>query len=142
MQRTWIFLSIALVAIGVAFLLNIMPPFASETKIILSPGEIEGMAMMYNGKLYTLNFEQQEAMIKIINRSIPVGKKNSDERSTKPNFDKLVIYQFNKPQIILTPVGYVGKNLVFELPEIYPEGYLQEVTQGAFQEMVSKIVEP
>jgi len=138
MQRTGIFLSIALVAIAAAFFLNLSSKFNTEiANPILIQGDVEGMAVQYKGKLYTLNFRQQEQFIETINKSLPyIEKKVSNEGL---NFDKLVVYRFQKPEIALTPIGYEAGRLVFSIPELHA-GYLEEATPGKIQNLINEIV--
>jgi hypothetical protein len=98
---------IIIIFMNIAALLGVIP------SRYLSPNEVRGMAVEHNQLLYTLNFAQQNALIEIFNRSIPVDKKSVEERKAtlkKPlEIQKIVIYRFNAPNIEITPVTFVAK---------------------------------
>lgn len=143
MQRTSLFLTIGLIAIGVAFLLNMFPIFQNGGvgPVHLSNGEVRGMALYYKGKPYTLNFNQQEAMVNYINRSIPVGTPDLKRAVSEPTFEKLVIYRFDgKADVTLKPIAYLKDwNLLYTLHELYPDGYLQDISLGDMHRLLDQI---
>lgn len=59
---------------------------------ILSYNDVQGMAVESNGVVYTLNFEQQNQVIAILNRG---------EDLAKMEVDKLIIYRFKQPEKII-----------------------------------------
>jgi hypothetical protein len=93
--------------------------------------------------LYTLNFDQQNALVDIFNRAIPVTKESAESRKVndapKSEVQKIVIYRFNAPDIEIIPVTFVSKsqsavqaqdkqrlNLVFLAPLWNDKGFLEE----------------
>lgn len=133
------FLTIAvLVAMSAIFILNLYPLFfISPQEKILSYNGVRGIAIEHQGTLYTLNFEQQNRVIEAINRSLFI----SDDSGLKKEgigFSKLIIYRFNAPDMILTPLGYQNNNLVYSIPEWNRKGYLLDISEGAFKELLSQ----
>lgn len=139
-NRTLVFLTtIVIVGMVVLFALNMtslltgQPPNQNYLKF----NDVRGIAISNNQMLYTLNFQQQNQVIEILNAAVAIntieGKRNP------PNIDKLVIYQFEgQPDIILTPIGYVEKNMIFGAPQWVPNGYLKEISEGALQQLLSQ----
>lgn len=103
---------------------------------------VRGMAINHNQVLYTLNFNQQNKVIEILNRSVRVVGVKPGKRQ-KPAIDKIIVYQFDgKPDLIISPVAYVDNNLVFSVPEWEEEGYLMELSEGGLQTLLSKTYDP
>lgn len=140
MGRSSTFLTIALVAIGLAFLLNIAPIGSNGMSAVnISHGEIRGAALSHENKLYTLNFNQQETLIDLINRSIPVGAPDVQRGGTPPDFEKVVLYRFGEPEVTLRPILYLSDgSLIYTIPGLHGEGYLQDVTSGEMKKLLSQ----
>jgi hypothetical protein len=137
--------SLALLAILIAILLiNVTPLFviteSTEEKFI-GYFEVRGMAVEYNQKLYTLNYEQQNDAVAYLNQSLLVGPaaKSLASQSTKPEFTRLIIYRFGKPDLVLTPIGWEPDgNLVYSVPEWNHDGLLNDISLGAFRSLISR----
>lgn len=125
----------------------------------ISPNDVRGIAIEHNHKLYTLNFEQQNALVEIFNRSIPVGKELVDKRkiavSNAPQVEKMVVYRFNAPDLVATPVAYVSKSssalqkaetnkisLVYSVPEWNQNGLLEEALSDDLNKLLSSTYSP
>lgn len=136
-----------IMAMNFAALLGIVPARH------ISPNDVRGMAVEHNNLLYTLNFEQQNTLVDIFNRAIPVGKEIVDARKVNnaklPEVNKIIIYRFNAPDIEITPVAYVAKSnsafgadttsrlkIVFSVPEWNPNGLLEEATSDEMQKVL------
>ena len=105
----------------------------------LDKNDVRGIEIEYNKKLWTLNFEQQNKVIDILNSSIATNEYFSPEKS---NFDKLIIYHFNKPDIVVTPLRQVNNQLVFSVPEWNQKGNLKESQAGSLQAVLSQTYDP
>src|SRR5271157_3993529 len=119
-NRTLVY-STSLVILGMLILLGLnMTAIMSgkpENEKFLRYNHVRGMAVNHNQVLYTLNFTQQNKVIDILNRSVRVVGVKPGKRE-KPAIDQIIVYQFNgKPDLIINPVAYVDKNLVFSAPE-------------------------
>ena len=132
---------------NVAALLGVVP------SRYITPNDVRGMAVEHNHLLYTLNFEQQNALIDIFNRAIPVGKDLVDKRKVKmkntPDIQKIIVYLFNAPDIEIIPVAYVSQttttpttdeqlhgNLVFSVPAWNQNGLLEEAITDEAQKIL------
>lgn len=134
-----------LMAMNFAAMLGIVP-----SKYI-SPNDVRGIAVEHNNLLYTLNFEQQNTLVDIFNRAIPVGKELVETRkantSKAPEIKKIIIYRFDAPDIEIIPIAYVSKsssainesdhlNLVFSVPEWNRNGLLEEAMSDEMQKVL------
>lgn len=125
----------------------------------ISPNDVRGAAVEHNHKLYTLNFEQQNELIDILNRVYPVGQELVEKRKINPQpapeVQKIIIYRFNAPDLEIVPVAYVSKStsviknpdskeysMVFSVPEWNSNGLLEESTSDELQKLLSKTYSP
>lgn len=139
MQRSTFFLLVALFAIGLAFMLNLVSIFWLEKpETFLHYNDVRGMAVVHANLPYTLNFEQQNQVIDLINRALPVGPHFLSNKGSPPDFEKLIIYRFKTSDLELHPVAYVDDHLVFSVPEWDTGRYLQEVSQGSMHHLLSQ----
>lgn len=139
-NRTLIILTSAFfLGIIVLFSINMTSILTGQplNQIYLQYNNVRGMAVLHNKLLYTLNFQQQNKVIDIINQAVTIDTIKGDRKP--PNVEKLMIYQFeNAPDIELVAVGYVEKNLIFSAPKWVPNGYLMEVSEGNLQKLLSE----
>lgn len=125
----------------------------------LSPNDVRGIAVQHNNKLYTLNFAQQNELVDVLNRSIPVGHELIEKRKVHlqnpPEVQKIIIYRFNAPDIVITPVAYVSKTtsvmaapdtthgqMVFSIPEWNQNGLLEESTSDQLLKLLPNTYSP
>lgn len=109
----------------------------TTTDRYFSLNDVRGMEVVHAGKPYTLNFEQQAAVVEILNRAITVGRIRN-EALDPPGFQKLIIYPFGQPIIELEPLDIVSGNLIFSAPALQRSGYLQDTSQGELLHLLSR----
>lgn len=141
----------AILIMNMAALLGVIPAR------YISPNDVRGIAVEHHQKLYTLNFAQQNELVEILNRSIPVGQELVESRkadiSDAPEIEKIIIYRFNAPDIEIKPVAYVSKttsvtnninkaSLVYSVPEWNPNGLLEESTSDELHKLLSSTYSP
>lgn len=131
----------ALVLLGVATLmmLNYAPKMSTiqdATAEGLPPLEARGMAVVHQGKPFTLNFDQQKLANDALTKAVKV-KKSDYSKDKALNFDKIVIYRFKGPDLEIIPVQYSENNLVFEIPSVSNDHYFMELTGGSLQNMIN-----
>jgi hypothetical protein len=149
-----------LVGFFVIFLLNVANKVGIVPSRYISQNEVRGIAVEHNHLLYTLNFDQQNMLVDIFNRFIPVTKEQFESRRTKlknpPQIDKIIVYRFNAPDVVLTLEGFVTKtssimggenevessNLVFSAPEWEPKGFLEEAASDELDLLLLKTYDP
>jgi hypothetical protein len=120
-----------LLGLNMTSILTGTPP--AET--YLKHNQVKGMEVGYNNLLYTLNFKQQNELIDIFNRSVKVvGLKPGKHQ--KPSIEKIIVYQFGLPDLVITPIAYIDNNLVFSVPEWDVNGYLMELSDGYLHQMI------
>jgi hypothetical protein len=109
----------------------------------LKYNNVRGMAIRHDQLLYTLNFQQQNSVIELLNKSILLTKE-TPANGEKANFDRIIVYQFNgKPDILIKPIGYdSNKNLLFSMPQISSEGNFMELSEGDLQSLLSQTYDP
>jgi hypothetical protein len=155
-KRTTLVMTGAVVAgFLIILMMNIASFFGIESATYLSPNNIRGSAVEHSGLLYTLNYEQQNRLLGIINRSIPLTKDEAAERkadgAANQEVQKVVIYRFNVPDLELVPVGYVKPRagsaapkeeilaMVYSVPgEVTPVGFLEESVPGELKQFFSE----
>ena len=104
--------------------------------------EVRGMAIEHKGLLYTLNFDQQNKVIDNLNLAIPIGKSALAPSKETLNFTKLIIYRFNKADLILLPIQYEGNNLIFSVPEWNKSGYIKDISYGHLKSLLATTYDP
>lgn len=131
---------LVIIGLGVLFTINISSILrGKETEeAYLKFNSVRGMAIERSKLTYTLNFDQQNDIVSILNRSVRVVGVKPDKRQ-KPDIEKLVIYQFgNKPDIIITPIAYIDQNLVYSAPAWNTDSYLMELSDGELQKLIAQ----
>ena len=145
-NRTLMWLT-ALVVLGMGVLLTlnltrILMGHSDIPQVYLKFNEVRGMAVKHNGKLYTLNFNQQKNLINMINRMVPVIGIEEGQR-TKPDIEEIVVYQFgNQEDITITPVTYVDNDLIVSMTKWNPRGYLLDVSDGELRNLLNSTHDP
>jgi hypothetical protein len=156
-SRSIFYMTFAVLAgFAVILAMNVAKAFKEFAPRYLSPNDVRGMAIEHNNLLYTLNFEQQNAVLQILNQSVPIGPQISpkEESPLKPAFERLVIYRFQAPDIEIRPVAYArivtafgGEGptqqdlLVFSAPIWNRTGLMQETT-ARFKDLLSQTYDP
>lgn len=107
----------------------------------LSFNDVSGTAVVHRKIPYTLNFEQQNDLIELINTSIKISKENQKNLTPVTDFEQIIFYRFNAPDLILTPIGYENDTLIYEVLSWNPHGYLKE-SQGKLKTLISKTYDP
>lgn len=158
-NRLTILMTIAvLCSFAVILLMNVAALFGYIPSKYISQNDVRGIAIEHNHLLYTLNFDQQKALVDIFNRAVPVTKDSIEARKTTlpnaPDIQKIVIYRFDAPDIEITPVAYVNKttsvqssnhthaSLVFSAPLWNAKGYLEEAASDEFHQLLSNTYDP
>lgn len=134
-----IFTSIVIACILVLLAVNYLPTLstAAEDRFLTHNG-VQGVEVYHKNIPFTLNFEQQNLLVDEMNRAEPIGVEQIRKRASMFQFEKIVVYQFNKPTITLTPINVVDQNIIFEVPEWNKNGYIQEQSGGELLKMISK----
>lgn len=144
-NRTLVFMTVlVLTGMGVLLGLNLASLMKGKpiSQVYLQNNDVRGMAIRHNQLLYTLNFNQQNELIQMINQSdkiinIPEGNRQ------KPDVESIIVYQFGGAKDLeITPLTYVNNNLVFSVPQWNPEGYLMDVSEGNLKRLLSQTYDP
>jgi len=142
-NRTLIVLTF-FVLIGIAVLLGLNIKAMVTPKGVsqyLAPGEVRGMAVEHDGKLFTLNFSQQNMFLQYLNQSDRTAEKNIEKASQLP-VKRIVIYRFNNSDIDVMPVGYKGKDLLLSAPTLNSQGLLWDTSEGALETLLNSTYDP
>lgn len=142
MHSRWLLIGTFLLLGGVAFLFSVdlweaLQPAPNERYVAFN--DVQGSAIEHAGKLYTLNFEQQNALIDLLNHAIPASAQTINQR---PQFENIVIYRFNDSDIILTPVGYADGALLFAAPTLADDQLLVDSSHGGMQQLLTHTYDP
>ena len=129
--------ALVLAAILVLFGFNLISMFWNPyPETYIAHNQIRGMATQYHGKLYTLNFDQQNEVIDLLNKAVAVTPDQQIE-GTKPEIEKLIIYRFNSSDIDVTPISLVNDQYILSVPAWKKDGYLKDVSSGELVKVLS-----
>ena len=135
--------ALVLVSVFTLLVLNLAPKGPPVTSNAIIPGtDIRGMAVMHKGLSYTLNFDEQRLATEAIARAVEVKKVDYPTVDTNFNFDKLVVYRFNAPDVELLPIHYRENNLVFSVPTLNASAYYLELSGGELKQMINASFDP
>lgn len=133
--------ALVLIAVAALMMLNYAPKMTlsspNATAAGLPPLEVKGMAVVHQGKPFTLNFDQQKLANDAIAKAVKV-KKTDYKKNSDLNFDKIVIYRFNAGDVDIIPIQFAEKNLVFEVPSLNTDAYFMELSGGKLQDMIKQ----
>lgn len=149
-SRTVFFMTFAvIIGIVVILAMNIASAMGIHKSKYLSPNDVRGIAIEHKGLPYTLNFEQQNAIVDLLNHSVPIGNEipKAEKSLAQPNFEKIIIYRFHDSDIEIHPIAYTvkkdtGDALIFSAPELYSKGLMQESVPDDFKKFISKTFDP
>ena len=135
---------IVILGMGAILATNLITFFVhTNSEKFLKRNQVKGMATEHQGKLYTLNFTQQNEVITLLNRAITVGKESYiTSQKVSFEFDQLVIYRFNEPDLIVTPVTITNQQLLFSVPEWNPEALFRETGPGGLLPLLNQTFDP
>lgn len=103
--------------------------------------EVQGVAVVHKGLPYTLNFEQMQIAKSAILRAASI--KMNDYRSRKTfDFEKIIFYRFNKPEVQVFPIQWDENNLVFSIPSLSTSDFFLELSSGDLQNMLQTSFDP
>lgn len=135
-NRIILFLSLLmLIFVGFLFYANMGYLFFEQPKEKhISYNAVRGIAVDYQGTFYTLNFNQQNRLLKFLNDFEPVIKPNFSKEEL---IGKIVIYRFNEPDLILQPMSVNSDEaLYFKIPEWNREGVFQDTSNGKLKKLI------
>lgn len=93
----YLFITGALLAI-LLYLIALTPQLEkTPPQSVLAYNDVKGMALEGEGKLYTLNFEQQNRIVAALNQR----KKIPEIKTCGITGEKLIIYRFNAPELLI-----------------------------------------
>lgn len=128
-----------IIGIGILFAINITSILkGKETdEPYLKYNQMKGVAVQHNTLLYTLSFEQQTQFAALMNRSVRVVGVKPDKHE-KPKIEKIIVYQFDHSDVIITPIAYLNGNLVYSAPAWNADNYLMELSDGEMQKLLDQ----
>lgn len=109
-----------------------------EKKMLLNPKEVEGSSVTENQKTYTLNFEQQNTLIKWINQSESFSGNMDSFQPT--SIEKITFHIFNQPDIDLYPSGLIENQFLFFSPSWKDKGQMVEPSKGVLKQILTEAV--
>ncbi|MDP1836240.1 MAG: hypothetical protein Q8K75_10000 [Chlamydiales bacterium] len=135
--RNAIYAALVIIVLVGILLLRSSVQIVPENRVttLLQPNDIRGMEIVYKNLPYTLNFDQQQEMLELINRCIPVGKISASPGGL-PYFKKIVVYLFGRPSIELNQVDFAENEFYFQAPGLNADGFLMDVSGGRMFQLV------
>lgn len=156
--RVALVMTIAVVCgFAIILLMNLAALVGIIPSRFISPNDVRGSAIEHKGLVYTLNFNQQNKLIEVLNRAVPISKKDFETRESKSAptipIQKIVIYRFNASDIEIKPVGYVSKSnptgkdttpysMVLSIPEWNPQGFIEESVTDELHQLLMTTFDP
>ena len=142
-NRTLLILTvIVIIGMGVILALNVMPVFFQDAPPkYLTPGEIQGSAAQAGNAFYTLNFEQQNALIDAINASSKVETAQEGRKDTSFAIEKIDLYFFTGKTLSLKLSTTTDNELLFSADEPPMEGIFKENTKGALKKLLNQAID-
>lgn len=123
---------LSLVGIFALFLTHFLPMLTFPTKQQYVDYTVVNGIEVTRAKLpWTLNFKQQNDVIERLNQSLMIKKADFQPTQDKFPFESITIHRFNDKDIILKPIGKKNKNIVFSVPQLSNDNYLQDVSEGS-----------
>lgn len=105
----------------------------------ISQNEVRGMAVVHEGKEYTLNFDQQTRAVNLINQSIRIRKATIAQENLLNNPYSVTLYRFDAPDINIRPLALIDRQLIFEVKEWNPEGAIRETGPGELHKLFTSL---
>ena len=104
------------------------------TEKYINPNQVRGIDVVHAGKLWTLNFDQQNKLLSLLNGSSPIEGHFNPQ---KFDFEKIIVYLFNRPDLIITPIHTIDNSLIFSAPEWKSNSDFKESKPGEIQKLLS-----
>lgn len=100
---------------------------------------VRGSSIFYKQKPYTLNFNQQNTLITILNHSKVIDRQK-EVSYTPCSFEKITLYRFDElSDLFIEPIGFLQDELVFRVPEWDTTRDFKENSEGTFKSFLSNI---
>lgn len=113
----------------------------NSQQLKINKAQVKAIAVEKEGKIYNLNMKQQTDALSFLDRAEPVDKKDYPEKDPNIGFNRIIIYRYNLPDIVLIPIAYERRNLVFETPILGNQSYMMEFSGGEFTNLIQKATE-
>lgn len=104
--------------------------------------DVNGIDVSKGTLPWTLNFKQQNDVLDRINQSIMIKKSDFQPSQDKFPFESITIHRFKDKDIILKPIGKKNKNIVFSVPQLSNDTYLQDVSEGDLLSFLETTYDP
>jgi hypothetical protein len=132
-----------IVGIALIFIFNFLQIFSFPlNEKFVAYNDVRGIAVEHHNLLYTLNFDQQNQLIEYVNMGLPVGKAALTQSKDPLPFTKIIVYRFDQPDLVMTPIEIDNQNLVFSVPQWNPNGYIKDVTLGKLNQLIAGTYNP
>ncbi len=148
-RSTYAMVALVLAGFAIILMMNVSELMQKTSSNRIAPTDVKGIAVEQDNKLYTLNFEQQNALVRIFNELMPVTKAQVEANKTEfkngAAIDKILLYQMNGDTIEITPIGYSKVRLakdneeplmVLQAPAWHTDGYLQEIGKAKLNKIL------
>jgi len=139
-----IFITVVVVLMGILFLSNLyMLVEVKGAPHYIAYNDIRGMDIYYKGTPYTADLAQQTEIAEILNGAKhEAAAVQAPAKGTSPLIQKIVIYRFNQPNIVLSLINKIDDNLIFSVPEWVTDGVIVEQSHGRLLQLLSQTYDP
>lgn len=133
-----------LVGIVLLLLFNAFPfLWPKSSGPYLKPDWIRGMAVVDGGKDFTLNFDQQNRMVQLLNRSLPLQRDPNKTFTNHQGWSKIVVYGFGGVKDLeIYPIAWdEAGSLVFRCDE-WSSKEMIDLSAGELKSLIVEILDP
>lgn len=125
MPKTSTLLFATLIISSLFFIIGLLPYLGtSDPSLLIKPGDVKISTLYYKNQPYTLNFSQQNALLKIINECKKTTKLPAPPQSTVGGVQRIEILPFNKPVITFFPILAHNRHIFFSVKGLANTYYL------------------
>ena len=137
-----VLLAIALLSLGGLLVVNIFNiQLGPAGERFLSPNNVRAVEVYRDNEPFPLSFEQQNQFIQVMNEAVKTDYEEDATVVKGPfSYQKVVIHQFEGPEITATPYGLVNTQLLLIVPHWSPDGLIRETGPGVLNELLSQAV--
>jgi len=123
------------------FIMTLFPPalYMNDDEVWLPVEEVRGSAVVRDNREYTLNFEQQKALVRYLNNAGKISPPIELDEEADPYFSEVIVYRFNADTMRFKPeINTNGILLLSYQHDGGAKAYLIDTSKGGLIELLRK----
>lgn len=138
-NRTITFMTVAvIVCVGLLLGINLLTIVRNPSPAPIDSSSVIKIAVVSNKQEHVFTPVQQNFILTLLKQSQPADKNATAGKGTPPDFEKLILYRDNAPNIEITPISYIGSDLLFSTPDWNSGAPLQDTSHGVLKGILSQ----